>query len=149
MYAVSSIFIFVFLVKLIQSKNLQCQDLLIGQYRCDNPLIDHQTQEPVGCERTTLSSNDDNEKYLDQAPITCYAAPGIECEGSFYNETLQQHVFQKKTSCRWTNGKYYRTTLFLSLFLGENKTKKYPNPRLVFVFSRNFWDRSNLFGLLC
>lgn len=124
MHAVPTIFILVSLINLIVSENLRCQDLLIGQYRCDDPSIDYQTQEPVGCERRQIHSSDDDPNYVDEAPITCYTAPGIECDGGIYNETLQQHVFQKKTSCRWTNGKYYRTTLFLSLFLGKMKRSK-------------------------
>jgi hypothetical protein len=98
-------------------KNTKCIDLLVGQYRCQHPKIDDLTQEPQGCERHQLKS-DGEEKFIDSAPINCYTAPKIICEGGIYNETLDGYIFEKRTPCRWTNGKYYRTTLALSLFLG-------------------------------
>ncbi len=97
--------------------NIKCTDLLVGQYRCQHPKIDDLTQEPQGCERHHLRSNGED-KFVDTAPISCYTAPKIRCEGGSYNETLNGYVFEKRTLCRWTNGKYYRTTLALSLFLG-------------------------------
>lgn len=97
--------------------NIKCRDLLVGQYRCQHPKIDDTTQEPQGCERRHIILNDE-EKFIDTAPISCYTAPKIVCEGGIYNETLDGYVFEKNISCRWTNGKYYRTTLALSLFLG-------------------------------
>ncbi|CAF0766758.1 unnamed protein product [Didymodactylos carnosus] len=89
----------------------QCQDLLLGQYRCDSPIIDNFTQEPVGCQRNH-SSNDDT------APILCYTAPNISCSNGIYNASTDTYLFEKRVKCRWTNGKYYRTTIALSLFLG-------------------------------
>jgi len=100
-----------------KTKPIKCIDLLVGQYRCQHPKIDDLTQEPQGCERHHLISNGE-EKFIDTAPINCYTAPKIICEGGIYNETLDGYIFEKRTSCRWTNGKYYRTTLVLSLFLG-------------------------------
>jgi hypothetical protein len=100
-----------------KSINIKCIDLLVGQYRCQHPKIDRLTQEPEGCERLHLKSNGE-EKFVDTAPISCYTAPKIICEGGIYNETLDGYVFERRTLCRWTNGKYYRTTLILSLFLG-------------------------------
>lgn len=97
---------------------MKCVDLLVGQYRCEDPIIDDLTQEPQGCERVHFIVDGD-EEFLDTAPITCHAAPRIICEGGVFNDTLDLFVFQKRTSCRWTNGKHYRTTLFLSLFLGK------------------------------
>lgn len=99
--------------------NIKCIDLLVGQYRCQHPIIDHLTQEPQGCERHHIISNDED-KYLDTAPINCYSAPKIKCTGGIYNDTLDGYVFEKRTPCRWTNGKHYRTTLALSLFLGRD-----------------------------
>jgi hypothetical protein len=96
---------------------IKCADLHVGQYRCQHPKIDDLTQEPQGCERQYILSNE-GEKYDDSAPVSCYTAPKIICEGGIYNETLDGHVFNKRIPCRWTNGKYYRTTLALSLFLG-------------------------------
>jgi hypothetical protein len=97
--------------------HIKCIDLLVGQYRCQHPTIDDVTQEPQGCERHYFISNGE-EKFIDRAPISCYTAPRITCEGGIYNKTLDGHVFEMPTPCRWTNGKYYRTTLALSLFLG-------------------------------
>jgi hypothetical protein len=95
----------------------KCIDLLVGQYRCQHPKIDDLTQEPQGCERRHLILNGE-EKFIDRAPISCYTAPKIVCEGGIYNETIDGYIFEKPIPCRWTNGKYYRTTLALSLFLG-------------------------------
>ncbi|CAF1069044.1 unnamed protein product [Adineta ricciae] len=100
-----------------QTKRLKCSDLLLGQYRCQHPTIDESTQEPRGCKRYNYTWNDEV-KFVDMAPIQCYTAPGIVCDGGVYNDTLDGYVFERNTSCRWTNGKYYRTTLALSLFLG-------------------------------
>ena len=103
-----------------RTRTVKCADLLVGQYRCQNPIIDDLTQEPQGCERVHFVVDGD-EDFLDTAPITCHAAPRIVCDGGVYNDTLELFVFEKRTSCRWTNGKHYRTTLFLSLFLGKRK----------------------------
>ncbi|CAM4778416.1 unnamed protein product [Rotaria magnacalcarata] len=97
--------------------NIKCADLLVGQYRCQHTKIDEKTQEPIGCERHFFLLNGE-EKYIDTAPISCYTAPKIICQGGIYNETLDGYIFERRKSCRWTNGKYYRTTLILSLFLG-------------------------------
>ncbi|CAF1229528.1 unnamed protein product [Rotaria sordida] len=70
-------------------------------------------QEPQGCEQRHFISTNGEEKFIDTAPITCYTARKIICEGGIYNETIDGYVFEKRT-----NGKYYRTTLILSLFLG-------------------------------
>lgn len=96
---------------------IKCIDLLVGQYRCQHSKIDDLTQEPQGCERHHRQTND-GEKFIDSAPVSCYTAPKIKCEGGIYNETLDGYVFDRRIPCRWTNGRYYRTTLALSLFLG-------------------------------
>ena len=98
-------------------KTVQCDELLVGQYRCQQPKIDDRTQEPYGCERKCEKPSGEGQ-CIDTAPITCHAAPRIKCQGGTYNATLDVYVFERRTQCRWTNGKYYRTTLFLSLFLG-------------------------------
>ena len=108
----------VFLTEEIPSKTIRCDNLLIGQYKCDDPIIDDQTQEPLACERFYIMS-DGEETFVDTAPINCVAAPRIKCLGGTFNETLNAYVFRGRISCRWTNGKNYRTALFLSLFLGK------------------------------
>ncbi len=126
LFRILSLFFF-FFINLIDSSiseesksiNIKCVDLLVGQYRCQHPKIDDLTQEPQGCERRPISNGE--EKFIDTAPIICYTAPKIICEGGTYNETIDGYFFKKSTSCRWTNGKYYRTTLALSLFLGINR----------------------------
>lgn len=100
-----------------KSSIIKCTDLLVGQYRCQQPKIDDRTQEPRHCARHYLNTTDED-RFIDTAPMTCYTAPKIVCQGGIYNETLNGYVFEKPTPCRWTNGRYYRTTLALSLFLG-------------------------------
>lgn len=142
LFRILSLYIFVFLNQIDLSRadktktvQIKCIDLLVGQYRCLHPKIDDLTQEPQGCERHHFISNG-KDKYTDTAPITCYAAPRIICEGGVYNESIDGYVFEKRTACRWTNGKYYRTTLALSLFLGTDwlffRSKNFIN--LLFAF---------------
>ena len=124
LFHILSLLFFITLIHLSVSENqkvinIKCSDLLVGQYRCQNPKIDDQTQEPQNCERHHVISNG-KDIFVDTAPISCYTAPRIICEGGNYNETLDGYVFEKRTPCRWTNRKYYRTALFLSLFLGIN-----------------------------
>lgn len=152
LFPIFSSFLFINLIDLsITEKqkpvNIKCSDLLVGQYRCQHPKIDSQTQEPVGCERKHFISNGE-EKYADTAPISCYTAPKLVCEGGIYNETIDGYIFEKRASCRWTNGKYYRTTLLLSLFLGIVKIE---NKSLLndLFYLRYFWCGSDIFGLLC
>lgn len=105
------------------AKTRKCAELLLGQYRCDDPLIDDRTQEPEGCERVYYIA-DGEEKFLDTAPVICHSAPQIQCEGGTFNETLDAYVFKRTIPCRWTNGKNYRLTLFLSLFFGKIRVNK-------------------------
>lgn len=80
-----------------------CSTLLVGQYRCDDPEIDIETQEISGCTPDGLAN------------ITCYPLHNIECDGTLVNGTV---VFQKPVSCRYTNGYYYSVAVGLSMFVG-------------------------------
>jgi TM2 domain-containing membrane protein YozV len=102
-----------------KSRKIKCADLLVGQYRCQSPKIDNLTQEPQDCERRHSISHA-VDTFIDTAtgPINYYTAPKIKYEGGIYTETIDGYTFEKDTPCRWTNRKYYRSTVALSLFLG-------------------------------
>nr|XP_054764575.1 TM2 domain-containing protein 1-like [Lytechinus pictus] len=87
----------------LEDIDLTCSELLLGQYQCSDPEIDHATQAASGC--TDGSVN-----------VDCYPAPGITCDGTTYNGTTPG--FHKQVPCRNTKGYSYRTTLLLSIFLG-------------------------------
>jgi len=98
----------------------KCEDLLIGQYQC-NETFDVDTQELAGCRRVhNFSSNG-------SAQIQCSPIKGINCtyetmngtwvwSGNLLDETTA--VFNKSKECRFTNGYHYTTALSLSLFFG-------------------------------
>ncbi|KAL4219611.1 amyloid-beta binding [Mactra antiquata] len=94
----------------------KCSDLLMGQYICDEPDIDVDTQQARGCER--------NGTVL----VPCKPAPQIIC---YPDESLKSSShgspcifngemigFYVEKSCKWTNGYKFETALLLSIFLG-------------------------------
>ncbi|XP_071117318.1 TM2 domain-containing protein biscotti-like [Haliotis cracherodii] len=83
-----------------------CDQLLLGQYLCDDPEIDPETQQAQGC-------NPDNRTV----PVTCRPAVDITCihNGTPRNSTTG---FKKHVPCNWTNGHKFETALLLSIFLG-------------------------------
>jgi len=80
----------------------KCKDLLVGQYLCDGPEIDPETQQAQGC--TEQSRN---------VSVWCKLSSDVECDGMFENGT-----FQKTVPCNWTKGCSFETALLLSIFLG-------------------------------
>ncbi|CAB3993084.1 TM2 domain-containing 1-like, partial [Paramuricea clavata] len=79
-----------------------CDELLPGQYRCDETLqIDPDTQSVVGC------------KESHTVEVKCTIAPGIKCK-----EMSKERTFMKIQPCRYTNGYDHTTALMLSVFLG-------------------------------
>lgn len=83
---------------------LQCDKLLPGQYICEEPSIDPETQAEKGCNpNKTLK-------------VPCHVAHGIKCDGDIIsgNET----GFFREIPCRYVTGKSFETALLLSIFLG-------------------------------
>ncbi|KAK3088426.1 hypothetical protein FSP39_019088 [Pinctada imbricata] len=88
----------------------QCKDLLMGQYYCDDPVIDIETQAEVNCREDTHTTE-----------VSCKPAEEIICvdfTGSNRTFNGSEVGFYKNVSCRWTNGYHFETSLLLSIFLG-------------------------------
>uniref|UniRef100_A0A0M3I0H5 TM2 domain-containing protein n=2 Tax=Ascaris TaxID=6251 RepID=A0A0M3I0H5_ASCLU len=85
-------------------KPKRCTELLMGQYRCEEPVISPQTQLPETCER-------DN-----SIRVICEVATDIECIG-LENGTTR---FEKRipNGCAYSSGLQHSTALLLSVFLG-------------------------------
>jgi len=83
---------------------LQCEELLPGQYFCEEPVIDPDTQAEAGCQPNKT------------VKVPCHIAQGIQCDGDIIkgNET----GFYREVPCRYVNGKSFATALLLSIFLG-------------------------------
>ncbi|XP_044286197.1 TM2 domain-containing protein 1 isoform X2 [Varanus komodoensis] len=70
--------------------SLKCEDLRIGQYICEDPKIDNETQEPLKCTNHT-------------AYVACLPAPNITCKdfnGSETQFTGTEIGFYKPVECR-------------------------------------------------
>jgi TM2 domain-containing membrane protein YozV len=81
-----------------------CDSLLMGQYKCSQPVIDDKTQQPVNCSRLNI------------AQVPCFPATNISCNNRLYDgETIG---FYRNVSCKWTTDYKYKTALLLSIFLG-------------------------------
>ncbi|XP_025111170.1 TM2 domain-containing protein CG10795-like [Pomacea canaliculata] len=78
----------------------KCDDLMLGQYLCNEPEIDPDTQQARGCDETRRTK------------VTCELAPNVTCAGAFNG------TFQKSVACKWTNGHSFEKALLLSVFLG-------------------------------
>lgn len=117
---------------------VNCSHLQLGQYKCDRPFIDSNTQQPQGCIKLNL------------APVNCTLIPGLTCipgtqnwpytadashqmsinsnDGSSLESSISLNLYEYtgnlsnkfigSTSCLWTNGYSFETTLLLSIFLG-------------------------------
>ena len=81
-----------------------CDDLLLGQYKCDNPEIDEQSQAEKNCTKQRT------------VQVACYPAKNIICNGIVFNST--QIGFYKHVPCRYVTKYHYQTTVLLSVFLG-------------------------------
>ncbi|GAB1610665.1 TM2 domain-containing protein CG10795-like [Argonauta hians] len=81
-----------------------CTNLLLGQYMCEEPEIDLNTQQAKNCDRETRT-----------VVVTCQTAPNITCIGESHNGTDK---FPRHVPCKWTNGHSFETALLLSIFLG-------------------------------
>ncbi|XP_042191671.1 TM2 domain-containing protein 1 [Callorhinchus milii] len=86
----------------------RCDQLLMGQYKCDSPDISETTQEPENCTNYT-------------AYVACTPAPNITCKN--YNGVVstfsgKEVGFYKPISCRNVTNYSYKVAVALSLFLG-------------------------------
>ena len=87
------------------SAEKDCNHLLVGQYLCEKPVINNETQEIDGCFPNGT------------AKIRCQVHPKIHCKGDFDNSSNRTY-FKKSIPCRYTNGYSYMIAVLLSLFLG-------------------------------
>ncbi|XP_031179955.1 TM2 domain-containing protein 1 [Sander lucioperca] len=96
-------------LKLVLSEEVDtCDNLSLGQYRCNNPKIDDATQEPENCRDTT-------------AWVECLPAPNISCRlsnGTEFRFSGEEVGFNKTIPCRNVSGYSYKVAVALSLFLG-------------------------------
>ncbi|XP_065664578.1 TM2 domain-containing protein 1 [Hydra vulgaris] len=83
---------------------LNCDNLLPGQYFCEPPEINIDTQAEKDCQPNRT------------VQVWCQVAPGIMCDkmSSDFNKT----GFYKKKPCRYIKGKSFKTAMLLSIFLG-------------------------------
>ncbi|CAH1775191.1 unnamed protein product [Owenia fusiformis] len=80
-----------------------CSQLQPGQYRCDSPPMNKETQQ-VDCREDG------------RVAVKCYPVEGLICEG---DETNGSNItFTKYEQCKYSNGKSFETALLLSVFLG-------------------------------
>ncbi|XP_061174351.1 TM2 domain-containing protein CG10795-like [Saccostrea echinata] len=109
MYTVISCFILHY--EYSTANDLKCEDLLMGQYYCKEPLIDAETQAEVNCDPESKTT-----------PTECIIAEGIKCipqhSGTPYTFNGTEVGFSRPVPCRWTNGYNFETALLLSVFLG-------------------------------
>ncbi|XP_053734031.1 TM2 domain-containing protein 1 [Synchiropus splendidus] len=85
-----------------------CENLRLGQYRCNEPKIDEATQEPENCTDST-------------AWVECMPARNISCRLSNGTEFMfsgKEVGFNKTIPCRNVSGYSYKVAVALSLFLG-------------------------------
>ncbi|XP_004363909.1 hypothetical protein CAOG_03070 [Capsaspora owczarzaki ATCC 30864] len=83
-----------------------CSSLNIGQYMCDQPAIDPDTQAEVGCPASA--------PFVVAVP--CRPVAGVVCDGVTFDGNTTG--FSRNVSCRYTAGTRYDTALLLSVFLG-------------------------------
>ncbi|XP_067127992.1 TM2 domain-containing protein biscotti [Centruroides vittatus] len=92
-----------FVMRSVSSYDINCSEILMGQYVCALPVIDPETQQPQGCTKENI------------AKVNCTTSAGIICKpGTGLNST----VFQKDIPCLYTNGYSFERALLLSIFLG-------------------------------
>uniref|UniRef100_T1INI2 TM2 domain-containing protein n=1 Tax=Strigamia maritima TaxID=126957 RepID=T1INI2_STRMM len=80
---------------------VDCNNLLMGQYCCNLPTIDKNTQQPIGCTKEN------------KAKVKCSVSEGLVCKGTSENTT-----FEKEIPCKYTNGYSFELALMFSVFLG-------------------------------
>ncbi|KAL0481135.1 hypothetical protein AKO1_011198 [Acrasis kona] len=88
---------FVFIASL-EARLLNCTDLFVTQYTCEEPIISPKTYEAQNCLPNNI------------VYVTCQVRYGVECEGDT--------SFVESRPCYYTNGYNYYTALSLSIFFG-------------------------------
>ncbi|XP_038056390.1 TM2 domain-containing protein CG10795-like [Patiria miniata] len=86
--------------------NVKCNNLQIGQYVCEDPVIDPETQAAVNCLPERLVT------------VSCMPVAGTQCDGEIYNGSTVAPDLKRMVPCRYTTGYSYNTSLLLSIFLG-------------------------------
>ncbi|XP_022092235.1 TM2 domain-containing protein CG10795-like isoform X2 [Acanthaster planci] len=86
--------------------DIKCNDLQAGQYLCEDPEIDPETQAAVNCPPDRLIS------------VSCMPVAGTQCDGEIYNGSAIAPGLKRTVPCRYTTGYSYSTSLLLSIFLG-------------------------------
>jgi TM2 domain-containing membrane protein YozV len=81
-----------------------CSSLSIGQYVCDKPEIDEETQTERNCSREG------------RVRVGCYPAVGVVCEDEKFDG--QKVGFHMDVECRYVTRYHYKTAVLLSIFLG-------------------------------
>ena len=83
---------------------LDCSELLMGQYKCEEPSIDSHKQAEVGCQENRT------------VKVPCKPVQGVVCDGKeFDGDSI---AFYKEVPCRYVGEKKFTTALLLSIFLG-------------------------------
>lgn len=92
-----------------QTTKSLCKDLLMGQFICSEPQIDHYTQQALGCREDSRT-----------VEVQCKPATGIVCitDDNIEKSAESDVGFFKEVPCKWTNGYEFETALLLSVFLG-------------------------------
>ncbi|XP_022251681.1 TM2 domain-containing protein CG10795-like isoform X3 [Limulus polyphemus] len=89
--------------KKLDSYEVNCSNVLIGQYSCASPDIDPETQQPRGCSKEN------------KALVNCTTSENIKCKPG---TGLDNRNFTIEIPCEYTNGYSFETALLLSIFLG-------------------------------
>ncbi|XP_040040968.2 TM2 domain-containing protein 1 [Gasterosteus aculeatus] len=96
-------------LKLVLAEEVDsCENLRLGQYLCNDPKINKDTQEPENCTDMT-------------AWVECLPAPNISCRlsnGTEFRFSGEEVGFNKTIPCRNVSGYSYKVAVALSLFLG-------------------------------
>ena len=85
-------------------KQRACSQLLMGQFKCDKPQIDEQTQAEKNCTKENL------------VQVACYPAKNVICDGKVFDSNTIG--FYKNVKCRYVTKYHYQTAVLLSVFLG-------------------------------
>jgi len=97
--------VLIYLVSLLNIYQcLQCDQLLPGQYICEEPQIDPETQAERNCNPNKT------------VKVPCHVATGIQCHGVLIEGNTTG--FFREVPCRYVKDKSFKTALLLSIFLG-------------------------------
>ena len=86
------------------ARDIKCNQLLMGQFKCSTPVIDKLKQNEVNCT-----------KYK-QVEVSCFPADGIFCDSQLFNGSIVG--FYRNVSCRYVTDYHYDTAVLLSIFFG-------------------------------